>query len=79
MLDPCETSTSICLSFATISSGLYFFLGKSVLLYEKDILQVGPLQRGWLMQESRGYTMGYSKETQSLADLLAFLNKHIGK
>jgi hypothetical protein len=32
MLAPCETSTSTYLSLATISSGLYLFLGISVLL-----------------------------------------------
>jgi opacity protein-like surface antigen len=32
---PCETTTSTCLSFATISSGLYLFLGISVLLDAK--------------------------------------------
>src|SRR3974390_765717 len=35
MLAPCETSTSTCRSFATISSGLYLFLGISVLLDAK--------------------------------------------
>ena len=35
MLWPCETSTSTCLSFATISSGLYLLLGISVLLDAK--------------------------------------------
>ena len=35
ILWPCETSTSTCLSLATISSGLYLFLGISVLLDAK--------------------------------------------
>src|SRR3974390_1383105 len=35
MLWPCETSTSTCLSLATISSGLYLFRGISVLLDAK--------------------------------------------
>src|SRR3974377_427889 len=35
MLAPCDTSTSPCRSFATISSGLYLFLGISVLLDAK--------------------------------------------
>src|SRR5262249_17581868 len=43
---PCETRTSTCRSFATISSGLYRFLAITVLLDVKDIPQVGPLQWG---------------------------------
>jgi hypothetical protein len=43
---PCETRTSTCLSFATISSGFYRFLGIWSSLMPNDILQVGPLQRG---------------------------------
>src|SRR5262249_1443134 len=46
---PCETRTSTCRSFATISSGLYRFLAIAVLLDVKDIPQVGPLQGGWIM------------------------------
>src|SRR5215813_4551044 len=46
---PCETRTSTCRSFATISSGLYRFLAIAVLLDVKDIPQVGPLQWGWIM------------------------------
>src|SRR5262249_23500881 len=45
---PCETSTSTCRSFATISSGLYRFLAIAVLLDVKDIPQLGPLQWGWI-------------------------------
>src|SRR5215467_8017163 len=48
MFWPCETRTSTCLSFATISSGLYRFLAIAVLLDVKDIPQVGPLQWGWI-------------------------------
>src|SRR5215831_11554106 len=43
---PCETRTSTCRSFATISSGLYRFLAITVLLDVKHIPQVGPLQWG---------------------------------
>src|SRR5258706_10639355 len=43
---PCETRTSTCRSFATISSGLYRILAITVLLDVKDIPQVGPLQWG---------------------------------
>ena len=43
---PCETRTSTCRSFATISSGLYRFLVIAVLLDVKDIPQVGLLQWG---------------------------------
>src|SRR5262249_47332030 len=46
---PCETRTSTCRSFATISSGLYRFLAITVLLDVKDIPQVGPLQWGRIM------------------------------
>src|SRR3974390_334005 len=35
MFWPCETRTSTCRNFATISSGVYFFLGISVLLDAK--------------------------------------------
>src|SRR5262249_39991864 len=43
---PCETRTSTCRSFATISSGLYRFLPIPGLLDVKDLPQVGPLQWG---------------------------------
>src|SRR5262245_28712939 len=48
MFWPCETRTSTCRSFETISSGLYCFLAIAVLLDVKDIPQVGPLQWGWI-------------------------------
>src|SRR5208282_627884 len=35
MFWPCETSTSTCRSFATISSGVYLFFGIAVLLHVK--------------------------------------------
>src|SRR5262245_7605006 len=50
MFWPCETRTSTCRSFATISSGLYRFLAIAVLLDVKDIPQVGPLQWGRISQ-----------------------------
>src|SRR5215471_17792477 len=53
MFWPCETRTSTCLSFATISSGLYRFLAIAVLLDVKDIPQVGPLQWGWIIEASQ--------------------------
>src|SRR5262249_951920 len=46
MFWPSETRTSTCRNFATISSGLYRFLAIAGLLDDKDIPQVGPLQRG---------------------------------
>src|SRR5262249_50415786 len=46
MFWPCETRTSTCRNFATISSGLYRFFAITVLLDVKDIPQVGPLQWG---------------------------------
>src|SRR6516165_6523862 len=65
MFWPCETRTSTCRSFATISSGLYRFLAIAVLLDVKDIPQVGPLQWGWIkaklpdgISRSRGLTLG---------------------
>src|SRR5262244_1733080 len=51
---PCETRTSTCRSFATISSGLYRFLAITVLLDVKDIPQVGPLQWGRIIIASIG-------------------------
>src|SRR5262245_9557038 len=53
MFWPCETRTSTCRSFATISSGLYRFLAITVLLDVKDIPQVGPLQWGWISCDGR--------------------------
>src|SRR6516225_10406713 len=53
MFWPCETRTSTCRSFATISSGLYRFLAIAVLLDVKDIPQVGPLQWGWIKLSTR--------------------------
>src|SRR5262245_8038354 len=52
MFWPCETRTSTCRSFATISSGLYRFLAIAVLLDVKDIPQLGPLQWGWIRREA---------------------------
>src|SRR6516164_3526251 len=52
MFWPCETRTSTCRSFATISSGLYRFLAIAVLLDVKGIPQVGPLQWGWIRRLS---------------------------
>jgi len=52
MFWPCETRTSTCRNFATISSGLYRFLAIAVLLDVKDIPQVGPLQRGRIKQRA---------------------------
>src|SRR5438876_11610579 len=54
MFWPCETRTSTCRSFATISSGLYRFLAITVLLDVKDIPQVGPLQWGWITASQGG-------------------------
>src|SRR5262245_23721372 len=53
MFWPCETRTSTCRSFATISSGLYRFLAIAVLLDVKDIPQVGRLQWGWISPTGR--------------------------
>src|SRR5262249_34028783 len=53
MFWPCETRTSTCRSFATISSGLYRFLAIAVLLDVEDIPQVGPLQWGWITSRTR--------------------------
>src|SRR3954467_10031921 len=53
MFCPCETRTSTCRNFATISSGLWCFLGIWSSLMPKDILQVGPLQRGRITSAQR--------------------------
>src|SRR5262245_22411573 len=53
MFWPCETRTSTCRNFATISSGLYRFLAITVLLDVRHIPQVGPLQWGWLKAMKR--------------------------
>jgi hypothetical protein len=45
-----ETRTSTCRNFATISSGLYRFLGIAVLLDVRDLPQVGPVQWGWIKE-----------------------------
>src|SRR5262245_26092466 len=58
MFWPCETRTSTCRSFATISSGLYRFLAISVLLDVNDIPQVGPLQWGWITATLDGIVGG---------------------
>src|SRR5262245_47999357 len=58
MFWPCETRTSTCRSFATISSGLYRFLAIAVLLDVKDIPQVGPLQWGWITTIDRDARQG---------------------
>src|SRR5262245_20427205 len=60
MFWPCETRTSTCRNFATISSGLYRFLAIAVLLDVKDIPQVGPLQWGWIKVTGRnGYVQRF--------------------
>src|SRR5262245_14321235 len=51
MACPCETRTSTCRSFATISSDLYRFLAITVLLGVKDIPQVGPLHWGRIIRD----------------------------
>src|ERR1700745_1900096 len=56
MFWPCETRTSTCRSFATISSGLYRFLAIAVLLDVKDIPQAGPLQWGWITDPTHTIT-----------------------
>src|SRR5258706_6992793 len=53
MFWPCETRTSTCRNFATISSGLYRFLAITVLLDVKDIPQVGPLRWGLIKIDKR--------------------------
>src|SRR5215472_976947 len=74
MFWPCETRTSTCRSFATISSGLYRFLAIAVLLDVKDIPQAGPLQWGWINAvkekiRNGGTGMAGYKYTLSDADL----------
>src|SRR5262249_17211809 len=86
MFWPCETRTSTCRSFATISSGLYRFLAIAVILDVKDIPQVGPLQWGWITHsqmllihhEGRAICGTYPAEEaeKKVADVLAFAGKH---
>src|SRR6516162_5732728 len=72
MFWPCETRTSTCRSFATISSGLYRFLAIAVLLDVKDIPQVGPLQWGWITRSfARALRGAFAAR---LAAALAFLS-----
>src|SRR5262249_54501150 len=63
---PCETRTSTCRSFATISSGLYRFLAITVLLDVKDIPQVGPLQWGRI-NKSRSAALGFRQNQRASA------------
>src|ERR1700682_2454985 len=63
---PCETKTSTRRSLATISSGLWRFLGIAVLLFmSKDIPQGGPVQWGWIIQEVADSLTNW-KETRSI-------------
>ena len=53
---PCDNSTSTCLSFATISSGLCFFCGiPGILQRLESLLQGGPLFRGQTRRSRRQY------------------------
>src|SRR5262249_19534398 len=70
MACPCETRTSTCRSFATISSDLYRFLAITVLLDVKDIPQVGPLQWGRIKNARR--TLGFRSCDSSVFDALNF-------
>src|SRR6516165_2614494 len=67
MFWPCETRTSTCRSFATISSGLYRFLAIAVLLDVKDIPQVGPLQWGRITSSRSHSRDGLVGSTSELA------------
>src|SRR6516225_7462691 len=70
MFWPCDTRTSTCRNFATISSGLYRFLAIAVLLDVKDIPQVGPLQWGPISYDDGAFS-GASLERPALQQLLA--------
>src|SRR5690348_8008510 len=75
MFWPCETRTSTCRNFATISSGLYRFLAITVLLDVKDIPQVGPLQWGRItsrLERDRAATRDVEQ-----ADDIAVLNDRL--
>src|SRR5262245_33719230 len=71
MFWPCETRTSTCRSFATISSGLYRFLAIAVLLDVKDIPQVGPLQWGWIILLCGGLWRESSQIVESFGSVYA--------
>src|SRR5262245_34987568 len=71
MFWPCETRTSTCRNFATISSGLYRFLAITVLLDVKDIPQVGPLQWGRITitpDGKRAYVANLGARSVSVVD-----------
>src|SRR5262245_33240322 len=76
MFGPCETRTSTCRSFATISSGLYRFLAIAVLLDVKDIPQVGPLQWGWI---SSGEQVVPASDYRALQSQVRELQRLLGK
>src|SRR5262245_25014574 len=79
MFWPCETRTSTCRSFATISSGLYRFLAIAVLLDVKDIPQVGPLQWGWITPERVIYTADALSSEQIQNSILAYVTQLLRK
>src|SRR5215475_7431510 len=68
---PCETRTSTCRSFATISSGLYRFLAITVLLDVKDIPQVGPLQWGRISETRTSTCRSFATISSGLYRFLA--------
>src|SRR6516225_10165766 len=83
MFWPCETRTSTCRNFATISSGLYRFLVITVLLDVKDIPQVGPLQWGRITSSvsvavirslTKGLTHWLNASGKSVMDLTGCAN-----
>src|ERR1700747_3290897 len=79
MFCPCETRTSTCRSFATISSGLYRFLAIAVLLDVKDIPQAGPLQWGWITDPNKrlpdGCSLSFLVQFESLLEMCALVAK----
>src|SRR5215813_3524757 len=81
MFWPCETRTSTCRSFATISSGLYRFLAIAVLLDVKDIPQVGPLQWGWITQRAaiRSLDCRILSGSSLIISLIAVLGRAVSK
>src|SRR3954454_2129277 len=72
MFCPCETRTSTCRNFATISSGLWCFLGIWSSLMPKDILQVGPLQRGRISGLKTNLSVGTINPAYAVQDIADF-------
>jgi hypothetical protein len=75
-LCPCETSTTTCRSFATISSGLRPLLGNWSSSLSKDILQDGPIQWGWITQR-RSPRLRRKQRKEQIAGAVGFRSSSV--